>query len=242
MSTLKIRADTLPLIDLTEDVQLMKKKWLPWIFPLFLLLLFAPLSSTVDLAVARYFFDPETTTFSDHPLATFIYHFGCWPANITFLFFLLYLTWALWKKVQTPWTRVGLLFVLTYALGSGLVVNEFLKNQWGRPRPKMLKEFGGGAEFHPFYQPYLVRDAHRGKSFPCGHVTCGLAFLSFAWGGKKDRNSFLFISGVLTTGILSLLLGYSRIAQGGHFVSDVLVSCIIMWWMILLMDKLVYEE
>ena len=37
--------------------------------------------------------------------------------------------------------------------------------------------------------------------------------------------------------VLGLLLGYTRIAQGGHFFTDVLFTALIMWYAALIFDQ-----
>lgn len=112
--------------------------------------------------------------------------------------------------------RKGLLYLLTaLLLGPGLIVNTLFKDHWGRPRPVHLAQFGGSATFTPVlaYSAQCVRNC----SFPSGHA--GAAFFPMAgyWLTRQRR--------WLVLGIASgLLVGYTRMAMGAHFLSDIICS------------------
>src|SRR5215467_6617018 len=58
---------------------------------------------------------------------------------------------ALLGKIVPP--RAALMMLLTLALGPGLLANTILKDNWGRPRPIQVTEFGGPLEFLPWWDP-----------------------------------------------------------------------------------------
>ena len=49
--------------------------------------------------------------------------------------------------------RAAVLMIVTLALGPGLLANVILKDQWGRPRPIDVVEFGGTDPFVPWWDP-----------------------------------------------------------------------------------------
>ena len=49
--------------------------------------------------------------------------------------------------------RAVVLMIATLALAPGIVANAILKDNWGRPRPFFITEFGGKAEFRPWWDP-----------------------------------------------------------------------------------------
>ena len=49
--------------------------------------------------------------------------------------------------------RAALLMVVTLALGPGLVTNTILKDNWSRPRPYGMVQFGGEEHFFPWWDP-----------------------------------------------------------------------------------------
>jgi len=112
--------------------------------------------------------------------------------------------------------------VLTFALGPGLIVNGLLKEFWGRPRPADLAMFGGSAQYRAVWPP---AGPGAGKSFSSGHVATAFALCS----GASFYSLHPSLSGAaLVVGLsYGLLMGLARIAQGGHFPTDVLWSGVI---------------
>ena len=49
--------------------------------------------------------------------------------------------------------RGVVLMIATLALGPGLVANNLLKDNWARPRPIDVTEFGGTEHFVPWWDP-----------------------------------------------------------------------------------------
>jgi len=114
--------------------------------------------------------------------------------------------------------RVALYLLLTLALGPGLLVNVVLKDHWGRPRPSTITEFSGPKTYVP---PFVLSDqCDDNCSFPSGHAALGFWPVAFALLASSRRRQ-LWIAAALSFGSL---VGLARIAQGGHFLSDVLVS------------------
>lgn len=127
-----------------------------------------------------------------------------------------------WKHLQPQ----ALFVFLVVALGPGLFVNVIFKPHWGRPRPREILEFGG----HQIYQSVLSPNLEGpGMSFPCGHCSVGFSFAVFAWLLRR-KNPVLAAGLFLTSIILGLLMGLGRMADGGHFASDVVFSGLIVSW------------
>lgn len=114
-------------------------------------------------------------------------------------------TEALWWRIQ----RAALFFVSAHLMGSLLV--PVIKVMVGRKRPKFLFN-------HDFYgfTPFTFRFGD--ICFPSGHtqtITTALVALAFI---LPDRRV------VVPMAVLALLVGASRILEGVHFVSDVLMG------------------
>ncbi len=125
-------------------------------------------------------------------------------------------------------TGKKLLFtVLVLAIGSGLIVNALLKDHWGRPRPTQTTNFGGEMSFTPAFIP----SSQDGYSFSCGHASAAFALIAFAM--LAQRRKALWISMAVGYGFV---VGLARIAEGGHFLSDVIVS----FFIILITAKMLY--
>jgi lipid A 4'-phosphatase len=115
--------------------------------------------------------------------------------------------------------RAALYIVLALAIGPGLLVNTILKDHWGRARPSQIVAFGGDKQFTPALVP--SRQCERNCSFSSGHAALGFSLVAFAFLATERRRRRLAIVGAVAAGSL---LGLARIAQGGHFLSDVILS------------------
>lgn len=208
---------------------------------LLLFALFAPLSPKIDLYVSGLFYSKETG-FYDNGFFHFLFKygelFGLATGGVAFGVFALTFILPKWKKL-----RLGsLTIVLTLVIGAGLITNAGLKNFWGRPRPKQIVEFGGKHLYRPFWQPKLNTKNDPQKSFPSGHVAMGFYFLSLYLVGKRYHSKTLLYMGLFLTLFLGGGLMIARVVQGGHFVSDVLVSPLIMWYVARFIDAFLHRR
>lgn len=126
-------------------------------------------------------------------------------------------------------TLSSLFIVLCFAVGPGLVVNAILKNCWGRPRPHQITQFSGNKHFQ---KPWVVSNqCDTNCSFVAGDSSTAFAFLAFAFLSMP----LIWRSLVAALSLLNYgLFGYIRIAQGGHFLSDVIIGALIVYLVILL--------
>ncbi|MGE8941356.1 phosphatase PAP2 family protein [Leptospira interrogans] len=112
--------------------------------------------------------------------------------------------------------------ILCLSIGPGVVANLLLKDQWGRARPSQVVDFGGTKQFSPPLVP--VRQCERNCSFISGEASAMFApFFAVAlivpqWSGA------LMIAGIVT----GFAAGLIRMAQGAHFLSDVVFAGIFM--------------
>lgn len=115
-------------------------------------------------------------------------------------------------------------FLITYALVPGIFINSILKAYWGRPRPLQTNIFGGTQDFHKvsFFPSGLGSEY---PSYVSGHA--GLAFFVAMIGIFLDpqRKNLWFGIGVFYWGLIS----FTRVAEGGHYLSDVLLAGIDVW-------------
>lgn len=107
---------------------------------------------------------------------------------------------------------------LVMAIGPGLIINAVFKENFGRPRPRDVQEFGGENQFLPVWQPDFSQKA---RSFPSGHASMGFYWMClgvYFWERNRQRSW-----GILAFGFAyGCLMGFGRIAQGGHWLSDIL--------------------
>ena len=115
--------------------------------------------------------------------------------------------------------RAAIFLLLSLALGPGLTVNTIFKDHWGRARPAQIAQFGGDKKFTPAFVP--SDQCERNCSFPAGDPAMGFYLVSAALlaGSASVRRT-----GVIAAVALGAALGVVRLAQGGHFLSDVIAS------------------
>ncbi len=190
----------------------------------------------LDLSAGRYFY---------HQDAGFVWAHSQWAMMIRHvLYVLVYLVCGisilvlLLKLCRVSWcrlpTRVAALVVFSFALGPGLLVNAVLKNHWGRPRPYQVQQFHGHAVFQ---KPWVISNqCNTNCSFVCGDASAAFAFWALLPLFRRRRARVTYGLAVLGFG---LCIGLLRMAQGGHFLSDVLLSgCLVYlvtwlghWWL-----------
>jgi membrane-associated PAP2 superfamily phosphatase len=116
--------------------------------------------------------------------------------------------------------RGALFLVLVLAIGPGFLVNDVFKEHWGRPRPHDLVEFGGQREY---VVPLVMSPPEHGTAFPSGHVATAFYLLTPYF--LLRRRSRWKAAGVFAGGLVyGSLMGYARMAQGAHFLSDIVWS------------------
>lgn len=212
-----------------------------WLWPIIVMAIITPFTPAIDLAMARHFYQPGHG-FSSNGFYAFFYNYGFWPADILFVLSAGMLIMSFLSPRYKDWRRPALTLFLTFAIGAGLIVHGLLKDHWGRPRPKQTIEFGGTQPFRPYYEPNFFHQPQPSKSFPCGHGSTGFYFFALALVGRRIGNRTLFWSGLFVAIVLGFLLSLTRIAQGGHFFSDALMSALIMWLTAYFCDKWIYAD
>jgi lipid A 4'-phosphatase len=115
-----------------------------------------------------------------------------------------------------------LVLLACIAIGSGLIVNAVFKDQWGRARPSQIIEFGGVMQFTPPFT--MAEQCERNCSFVAGHPSLVFAFFGLALYAGRRRG--LALAGVAAVGAMA---GLGRVMQGGHFLSDVIFSGVVMF-------------
>ncbi len=179
------------------------------------------LLTDLDLQLQRSFYHPdEGWHLNDNVLIQFLYRYSNLPALIISIGSLLVLAVGFSIKKYSIYRKICLYLLLTMIIGPGLIVNSVFKENWGRPRPRHIEEFGGRLEHLPVIQTG-TRGA--GKSFPCGHASMGYYFftLYFIFKAKRKKLAAAFFVFALVSGTA---IGFGRMVQGGHFASDVLWS------------------
>ncbi len=171
----------------------------------------------LDLAISDYWFYREGGWVGiDHPFWGAVYKLGTGP-NIFLLYGALVLLSFSWLISKNRATKLkALCVVLAIMLGPGLLVNGLLKPLMGRPRPYVMERYKGSDEY---VKPLVPADG--GKSFPSGHSASGFVLTILFYVLYRQRKKLAWFAWFGGMG-LGMVLSIGRIAQGGHFASDVL--------------------
>ncbi len=182
-----------------------------WLFPL-------------DIQISSIFYHPELGTgdaawpVQNLPFVQFCYRAAPILTMLVALPALFIVLFGGWFARLKPWRAHAAVVVLTVVLGPGLLVNGIFKEFLDRPRPVQTQDFGGE---YPYAPPLMIGEAAGGKSFPCGHCSAGFA-LAALWLLWRKRHPRLAAAALGLALILGASMGFSRIAAGGHYLSDVL--------------------
>jgi lipid A 4'-phosphatase len=181
----------------------------------------------LDLLTSGWLYAPTRGfALDNHPLTDFIHEHLGWVAFGIAL--LIWLGSRLVKRADQPgnWRKNAAYIVLVLIIGPGLLVNVVFKDHWGRARPMQVDAFGGHARFTPAWIPSQQCDTN--CSFVCGDSSVGFSLLALAFLSRRPRRWFFAAIGV------GGALGLMRMAQGGHFLSDVVFSFFAVyfaaWW------------
>jgi lipid A 4'-phosphatase len=179
----------------------------------------------IDIFVAKLFYNSESFysfPFYKTPLEQFLYH-SVKPIIIVFTLtsILIYLfNRVTFKNIFNLNTKAIIFIILTVSIAPGLIVNALLKENWGRPRPAQIKQLGGSMDFSPAFIP----TKQDGYSFSSGHTAAAFSLIGFALLAKKRKKLYLNLA--FTYGAI---ISLTRMAVGGHFLSDVVTSFFIVY-------------
>lgn len=178
----------------------------------------------VDLIYAHFFYFPDSPDgpwpVGQQPFWLFLYKVVPFlTAGIIAAAFGLLFYDIRFKKNRLS-IRYGLFILLTTLIGPGLLVNSLFKDNWQRPRPREIVEFGGQEKY---VEPFIR--GTKGKSFPSGHTSIGFTFILgyFYFRLRRVRLALLCLFACLSIGAI---LGVARMAAGAHFLSDIVWSAL----------------
>lgn len=182
---------------------------------------------TLDLQISLWFFDPALPGFPAKRVAWVLqlYHLAPLVNQILLLCSVLVLITA-WLKptwINQRWRQRSMAWALMMVLGIGVVVDWALKDHVGRARPEQSQAFGGLLQSRPLFEFDRACDVN--CSFVSGHAAGGFALMAWGmWAPRRQRQQWLALGAVAGLGI-----GAVRVAQGGHFVSDVIFAGWVIW-------------
>lgn len=138
---------------------------------------------------------------------------------------------GLWRRFAGLRRRA--LFLLTaILLGPGLLV-LVLKDYWDRARPWQVVEFGGEQRFTPAW--VMTDQCDRNCSFVSGHASGAFSVMALAWVFVRHRRMWLVVGA-----LWGAHMGFIRIIQGGHFLSDVVFAGFVVYFTADLLARYVF--
>ncbi len=202
--------------------------------PLFGFLALMPWMNSMDMAASDYGYNAPWISragnegFGSTSAFDFLYLWGVVPGQVLVISSLTAYFLSFMVKRLAQFRKAYLYVVCVLIIGAGLITHAIFKHSWARPRPKQVIFYGGTHPFHPIYTPSLCTTEHL-RSLPSGHATMGFYFFCLYFLGRRYSLHFLTQVGIYTGLGLGIILSIARIFQGGHFVSDTLLSALIMW-------------
>lgn len=176
----------------------------------------------LDLLASRPFYDVPTADFflGDvlYPVSTAIQAAFDMVPRVTLILLLASFVPAL--RAILPERRVLIFFLFCIALVPGLIVNQVFKEPFGRARPAKVTEFGGEKQFTG-----ALRISHEcvvNCSFVSGDAAGGFTFFGLALTARRRRKLWCGLSLGLGSAV-----GLVRIAEGRHFLSDIVFAGLI---------------
>jgi lipid A 4'-phosphatase len=194
----------------------------------------------LDIAISRMFLDGRGGFELTQPIfwrflrEAFLKGFALWYITIAVAAVLaLMQRWDLFGFDLRKWLYLAACSIT----GPLLLVNVYLKEHWGRWRPREVIELGGS---ELFTRPLdWAGTCDYNCSFVSGEVaSMTMTFIALAFATTAWRPIFYILT--VAMGVLS---AFTRIGQGGHFASDTLFSGVFMvliaaglYWLFFLRD------
>jgi membrane-associated PAP2 superfamily phosphatase len=195
-------------------------------------------ATPLDVWISSLFYTPggrDRWSLEHNFIFQIIYKYGTWPTYALALVSGALLLLSLAVVRLRAWRRRLAVAFLTVVIGPWLLTNLVLKENWGRPRPRELKVFGGRWDYRPVWRP---GPSAEGPSFPSGHAAMAFGLFGAVFLLRRRRPARWVGAGLAGYGTL---MGLVRIVQGAHFASDVLWSAGITLGSSLILHDLVFR-
>jgi membrane-associated PAP2 superfamily phosphatase len=193
----------------------------------------------LDIAITRQFFDSALGVFPSHynavaPRLRDAFNYTT-AALVAPAVLALVLKLLLPRRRMLIAARAALFLVGTMALAPGLMANVILKENWSRPRPIEVKQFGGELAFVPWWDPRGTCD--KNCSFVAGEGAGGFWTLAPAALAPPAWRPLAYAAAL----VFGASAGGLRMMGGAHFFSDVAFSGVFTFLIIWLVHGLIYR-
>ncbi len=191
----------------------------------FIGILFVSVGSSIDIFLSSLFYQGQQTfSLESFDFITIVVRKIFLPFIILYLLLLPFVSRIFFiRKIYFSFhfSFKEVLFIFVSAIISNIfVVNLLLKNFWGRARPNDILELGGKGDFTPWFK---YSDACSSNcSFVSGDTSVGFTIIILYFVTKNVNYFWLAL-------FSGSFLGIIRIMEGGHFVSDVLLSAFLIF-------------
>jgi lipid A 4'-phosphatase len=209
-----------------------------WVIILSLLAALVPtLWTALDLQAAALFAGPNA------PIQAVGWWWVEWinaqiPTVFRYFLLIAFMGWvaSLFMPRWRTW-RMPLAFVVVAGImGPGAVVNWGVKDNWLRARPYQVQAFGGTQTFSR--AAVMTNQCDANCSFVSGHVACGVFLISIGLVHRRRQRVWA------TVGVAAgLVIGFARMADVAHWLSDVLwafpITLVTSWlvWKVMLLYR-----
>jgi membrane-associated PAP2 superfamily phosphatase len=201
-------------------------------------------SSGLDVYIENFYYDPVARTFPWRHVMWFetLAHSGLRTmlvlvAAVILVALLISLVAPAYLRGLLPrgWNERRVLVYLLLATLLGPLLVGLLKDLTVRPCPWSLSMYGGEARYFDLWQVPLFNPSAPGRCFPGAHASAGFSLLAFVplLMGRARLFMLLFALAV------GMVMGWTRMMQGAHFLSHNLWSAWICWACVLLVYGLV---
>lgn len=187
-----------------------------------LLALLLTIFPKLDISFSSIFYVfPLDFVHKTDPIAVGIFRLVPIVTTVFGSFCFLYLLYFIYQKKSL--SSPAFFLLITLVIGPGLIINYGFKEHFGRARPRHVLEFGGDKAFTPAAR--MSDQCKKNCSFTSGHASMGYYISSFSYIVPQPYKTIVFLLGT----VLGSIIGIARVIQGGHFLSDVIYSALIVF-------------
>ncbi len=223
------------------------RKTIPLLISFILFVILFTYFPSIDLSFSRLFYNFDHGFISNNNfiirlIQTFIIIAIC-VTTIVVVCEVIFVNYKAFRRGESSFKHslLNMYYVLLYlslvaVMGGIVLIHNVTKEVFHRARPFQIEEFGGAAEFSP---AWIISDqCSEDCSFVSGHAAKGFALYSLGFLSIGRRRKWLFI----TATFIGLSFGILRIATGKHFLSDIVFSGFIMFFISWLLHRLILEK
>jgi len=181
--------------------------------------------ASIAIAASFYFDDSVRDFMAQHQsramrnFMRYVSLFGDWPGHTVLGLILLAVAWVRGSK---NWTRIFLSMLIAMSIAG--LAGSVIKRTIPRPRPSVHSELRWGGQ----------RSSSKYQAFPSGHVLASMAFFSALFLARRRIG--------LACLPIPILIAFSRMYLGAHYLSDVVCAAVLGFLCALLVAHFLLRE